>query len=421
MTDDTPIDPSTDAEPPTRRGYLSTSAALLAGGLLAGCANDGNRTERSTDGAASDGTETPTDTPTAEPTATATDAPDSTATETPQGTQSGVETPYSVSIEPVGEVTFDAVPETWVANNGSWADMGIALGLEPPKGVWLTGRYHTDYYDSIPGVSVDKSDMVSLYQDGVSKELFYELDADVHVMDPNFLQNRFKGWEQSDVDEVATEIAPLFGNCIYAQHYPWHSDYRYYTLMEGFEKLAQVFQRTDRYEAFEAVHDDFQSNLAPVVPNQGERPEVAVLWGVGNEPDQFYPYIIGDGTGFKHLRDLEVRDALASTDIKDFHGSRAAIDLETLLKVDPEVLMLRGYEAMSADEFGNTVVSFLEDHQTASALTAVENGDVYRAGGLYQGPITSLVLTERTAKQLYGADAELFDRERVAEIVNGDL
>jgi iron complex transport system substrate-binding protein len=371
----------------TRREYIAGAGALLGGGLLAGCASDTSPS----------GDETSTTT------ATTTTGPD----------------PYSVSMAPVGEVTFESVPDTWVANNGSWADMGVALGLEPPEAVWLTRRYHTRYYDEIPGVSVDKSGMVSLYQDGVSKELFYDLNADVHVMDPNFLMNRFKGWEQADVDDVEERVAPLFGNCIYAQHYPWHADYRYYTLYEAFEKLAEVFQRTDRYEAFAALHDEFQSALAPVVPPQGERPEVAVLWGVGDEPEKFYPYVIGDGTGFKHLTDLGVRDALASTDIKDFHGSRAAIDLETVLQVDPEVLLLRGYEAKSRSEFENTVVSFLEDDQTASALTAVENGDVYRAGGLYQGPITNMVLTERTAGQLYDFEDELFDRQRVADIVNG--
>jgi len=365
----------------TRRAYAKYGGAVLGGGLLAGCAGGAD----------------PASTPESDP-----------------GDES-----YTVTIEPVGEVSFDSVPETWVANNGSWADMAVALGLEPPEAVWLTNRYHTQYYDAVPGVSVDASDMVSLYQDGVSKERFYALDADVHVMDPNFLMNRFQGWEQADVDEIRENVAPLFGNCIYAQHYPWHGDYRYYTLYEGFEKLAQVFQRTDRYQAFEALHDDFESNLAPVVPVPGERPEVAVLWGVGDQPETFYPYVIGNGTGFKHLRDLGVRDALASSDVKDFHGSRAAIDLETLLEVDPETLLLRGYESKSADEFQNTVVDFLRDHDTASQLTAVSNGDVYRAGSLYQGPITNLVLTERTARQLYGFEGELFDRDRVAAIVEG--
>ncbi|MFC4405348.1 ABC transporter substrate-binding protein [Haloarchaeobius iranensis] len=386
----------------TRRRFLGTGAGLAATMGLAGCL----------DGAGTDG-----GTPTEEPTSTA--PPETTAgtTEEPSGTTGS----YSVTMEPVGSVEFESPPETWVANNGSWADMGVALGLEPPKAVWLTGRYHTQYYDRIDGVSVDKSDMVSLYQDGVSKELLYSLDADVHVMDPNFLMNRYSGWDESDVAEIESQIAPLFGNCIYAQHYPWHSDYRYYSLYEAFEKLAQVFQRTDRYEAFEAVHDEFRSNLAPHVPTQGERPEVAVLWGVGEAPEEFYPYIIGEGSGFKHLRDLRVRDALASTGIRDFHGSRAGIDIETLFQVDPEVLMLRGYEAKTESEFRSSVVASLQDHPTASQLTAVQNGDVYRAGGLYQGPITNMVLTERTARQLYGVEEALFDRERVAEIVAGEL
>ncbi|EMA00102.1 hypothetical protein C439_12218 [Haloferax mediterranei ATCC 33500] len=325
-------------------------------------------------------------------------------------------------MEPVGEVSFDQVPETWVANNGSWADMGIALGQEPPKGVWLTSRYHTHYYDDIPGLSVDKSDMVSLSQGGsVSKEVLYKLDGDVHIMDPNFLMNRFKGWEQKDIDEVRENIGPVFGNTVFSTDYPWHEDYRYYTLMEAFEKLAQVFQQQERYEAFEAVHDEFQTNLAPVVPGRSERPSVAVTWASGDAPGKFYPYTISSGTSFKHLRDLKVKDALAKTDVKDFHSSRGAIDYETLLEVDPEVLLIRGQEAKTAEEFQNTVVKHMKNHEVASSLTAVKNDNVYRAGGLYQGPITNLVVTERLAADLYGADAELYDRQRVADIVNGDF
>ncbi|MFC3477697.1 ABC transporter substrate-binding protein [Halobacterium litoreum] len=381
----------------TRRTYLAGGATLL-GGALAGC------TSPATDDETTQTTGAPT-----------TDA------ETAGSGDTDASASYAVSMEPVGAVEFDGVPETWVANNGSWADMGVALGLEPPEALWLTSRYHTQYYDAIDGLSVDKSGMVSLFQDGVSKERFLDLDADIHVMDPNFLMNRFEGWSEKDVAEIEERVAPLFGNCIYAQHYPWHDDYRYYTLMEGFEKLAQVFQRTDRYEAFESIHDDFQSNLAPVVPSAGDRPEVAVVWGIGDQPTEFYPYVIGGGTGFKHLRDLNVRDALAESGVKDFHGTRAAIDVETLLNVDPEVLLLRGYEAKTDAEFRNTVVASLEDHAAASNLTAVQNGDVYRAGGLYQGPITNLVLTERLARDLYGAEETLFDRERVVAAVEGDV
>ncbi|UPW02241.1 ABC transporter substrate-binding protein [Halorussus gelatinilyticus] len=327
---------------------------------------------------------------------------------------------YSVSIEPVGKVTFESVPKTWIANNGSWADMGIALGLDAPKGVWLPSRYHTHYYDEIPGVSVDGSSIQKLWGDGgVGKEQFYALNADVHVADPNFLLNRGK-WDQSDIDEISTQVGPFFGNSIFSRSYPWHN-YRYYTLYEAFGKLSKVFQREARFEAFSTLHDEFQSKLSSVVPSKGERPSAAVVWGSGDNPEKFYPYVIDEGTSFKHLRDLKVEDALANTDVKNFHESRGAIDFETLLKVDPQTLLIRGQEGKTRKQFRNTVVKFMENHSVASELTAVKNGDVYRAGPLYQGPITNLVVTDRLGRTLYGGDERLFDPQRVADIVNGDF
>ena len=374
-------------ETATRRTVLK-GGSLLVGGLLAGCTGGGEES-----------------------------AADPTPTETGTATS---DRSYSVSIAPIGEVTFETVPETWIAGNGSWADMGIALGQAPPRGVWLPGRYHTQYYEEIPGISVDKSDLRKLWGDGgVGNEQFYEINADVHVADPNFLLNRGK-WEQSDIDDITTNVGPFFGNSIFSRSYPWHEDYRYYTLMEAFEKLAAVFQEQERYEAFEAVHESFQADLAPIVPEREQRPSVAVIWGSGDAPEEFYPYVIDDGTSFKHLTDLKVTDALAHTDVKNFFTSRAAIDYETLAEIDPEVLLVRGQEAKSAEQFRNTVVESMAEHTVGSELTAVQNDDVYRGGPLYQGPITNLVVTERLAQALYGVAEELFDRQRVADIVSGD-
>mgnify|MGYP000244712099 CR=1 FL=1 len=402
-----------------RRKFLATTAGLLGVGL-AGCTGSG---DQATDVPDTDApTETLTEASEAPTDANGTPTATGSATSTPSGDDSGGETPYSVSMEPVGEVTFEEAPETWVANNGSWADMGVALGLEPPEGVWLPSRYHTQYYDEIPGVSVDESGMVQLWGDsGVGKEQFYEFEADVHVIDPNFLINRSKGWEQSDIDEISEDVAPFFGNSIFSGGYDWHDDYQYYSLYEAFEKLALAFRRTERYAAFESLHEEFQSNVSDVVPPEGERASVAIFWAGGNEPEEFSPYLVHEGTSFKQWRDLEVRDALANTDVKDFHSSRARVGFETLLEIDPDNILFRGHEAQTREAFRNTVVAYMEDHDLASGLTAVQNGDVYRGGPLYQGPITNLVVTERAAAQVYGVEEELFDRERVAAIVEGEI
>jgi len=382
-----------------RREYIVATGVGLAG-AVAGCSGQ-SEADSGGDGATGDTTES--GTTTAEATATATD--------------SG----YSVSMEPVGEVTFESVPEVWVANNGSWADMGIALGLDAPEGVWLPSRYHTQYYDEIPGVSVDGSSIRELWGDsGVGKEQFYEMDADIHVMDPNFLLSR-GSWERSDIDEIETQIAPFFGNSIFSTGYEWH-DYTYYTLYEAFEKLSQAFQRTDRFDAFQSLHEEFQTSLDDIVPElESERPAVAIMWAGSDEPTSFSPYLIEDGTSFKQWRDLRVRDAFAKTDVRDFHSDRSEVDFETLLDIDPEYLLMRGQENKTRAEFEDTVVRSLEADPTGSELTAVQNGNVYRGSSLYQGPITNLVLTERAASQVYDVDRDLFDRQRVADIVAGDL
>ncbi|WP_247003727.1 ABC transporter substrate-binding protein [Halosolutus gelatinilyticus] len=368
----------------SRRHVLRTSAAIAGVGAVAGCLDDGN--DNGNDDGNGDG-----------------------------GSESGGS--YSVTMEPVGTVEFDAVPETWVANNGTWADMGIALGQEPPKALWLTSRYHTQYYDGIPDLDVSKEGMIDLYDDGVDVEKFYELDADLHVMDPNFMTNRYDTIDESDVEDIE-QIAPIFGNSIFSRGYNWH-DYEYLTLYEAFGKLAEVFQEEERYEAFSTLHDEFQSTLGDVVPSEDERPGVAIVWPMGD--GEFLPYTIDEGTSFKQWNDLGIHDALAEANVENFHDSRGRIDYENLLEIDPEVLLLRGNEDLSAEEFRNTVVAEMENHNVASDLTAVQNGDVYRGGPLHQGPIINLVLTERAAQQVYGVDEELFDRQKVSDIVNGEF
>lgn len=401
-----------------RRDLLRTGGVVAGGSTVAGCLI-GDSDEN--DGGESDETNA-TGHDSNEDTGTVDDADDTSSAErdeTDESTEDDEDAAITVSMPPVGEVAFESIPETWAANNGSWADMGIALGQDPPEAVYLANRYHTQYYDEIPGVRVDPDEIDSLWNNELTIEEFLSLseDVDVFVMDPNFLVQR-GGWSDGDIDLVESTGTPFFGNSSFSRVDDWH-DYEYLSLYEAFEKFSHVFDETERYAAFESLHTEFQSRLDEIVPSVDERPEVAILWPITEA--EFLPYVIDEGTSFKQWRDLGVRDAVAETDAVDSGDSEGSIDYESVLRIDPDVLLLRGNEDKSAEEFRNTVVERIKRHDIGSELTAVQNDAVYRGGPLYQGPISNLVVTERAARQLYDVDTELFDRQRVSDIVNGDF
>ncbi|ADE04812.1 ABC transporter substrate-binding protein [Haloferax volcanii] len=401
---------STGQEGLTRRNYIRYGGTALGAGMLAGCASDSSGSDEATTAA-----ETTTE--------AATETSAETETQTTEADSS-----YSVTMEPMGEVTFDSVPESWAAYDGGYADMAVALGVgDGLTGVGGAGRYYTYVYDELPGVSVDR-EQIEAYPEVRTKEEFYELDNDVHLYDPNMLINWFD-WDQADVDEIAENVAPFVGNLVFRRSDGWH-DYRYYTLYEAFEKVAQVFQREDRYEAFEAFHDEFIAEIQAELPPADERPNVFLTFEGTTEPETFSPYRLNDkGTSKKQWNDLGVTDALSGTDIENLSTTnRGELDYENLLEIDPDVILVRGHERKTPEEFRDTVLAYMEDHPVGGELAAVQNGRVYRGGYLFQGPIHNLFLTERAAKQLYPDvfgdvtdDAELFDRQRVADIVNGEF
>lgn len=335
---------------------------------------------------------------------------------------------YDVEMEPVGEVTFDAVPERWLAYDSGYADMGVALGrADGLAAVGNLERYHTDYYDELDGVEVETDDLTQLLGESaqIDAELFYELDADVHLVDPNWLVDGSAfGLEEGDVDEIHDGVGPVVGNTIFRRTDEWH-DYRYYGMYEAFEKVAEIFQERERYEAFAEFHDEYVARLEAELPAPDDRPAALLTFADGDEPEQFSPYRLTDrGTNKKQFRDLGVEDALADTGISGLSTSdRGTIDYETMLEVDPDAMLIRGHEDKSHDEFADTLLAHMRDHDVASELTAVQEEQVFRGGPVYQGPVQHLFTLERAATELYpdSFEGELFDRDRVGEIVAGNV
>ncbi|GAB3689085.1 ABC transporter substrate-binding protein [Salinarchaeum chitinilyticum] len=398
---------------PTRREYVKIGGAAVGGVLLAGCLS-GNDDGGTDDGQAGDG-----ETGDAEPNGN--DSASDGGTGDGDASESG---PYSVSMEPVGTVEFDEVPETWFPYTGDYADMGVALGqADGLSAIGVKARFGTHHYEELPGVSVDKSGLTELWQGGTGKEIFYELDADVHVIDPNFMINRI-GWDQGDVEEIGDGVGPFFGNTIFSRAYGWHDDYAYYSLYEAFEKLAELFQEQERFEAFRSYHDEVLADVQARLPD--ETPSVAILYPAEVPPDAFYPYLIGDGAQSKHWNDLGVECALTQAGVTDAQAGGGTLDYEGLIEIDPDVIAIRLQGEVTQSYIDEEITSHMQDHDLASQLTAVENDRVVYGGLTYQGPIIHLFQLEQAAKGLYpgefgevGGGEQLFDREEVADVVNG--
>ncbi|OIB58232.1 ABC transporter substrate-binding protein [Natrialba sp. SSL1] len=344
------------------------------------------------------------------------------------GSDGGVD-PYEVCIEPSGCHTFEEVPESFFVIPGTQEDMAMSLGLQPAAHAYPERKPYK-FYDQLPGVDYDPDDVFQ-YGEGESarnydREIFYEIDPDVILADPRMLQN-YSNWSDADMDEIETAVAPFLGSYI---RFDFEGQEPHYTMYELFEKVADLFQRQAQYEAWVELHDEFMERIEDRLPPEDERPTAAVFWrGINADAGEFQPAPISEKRNdVQCFRDLGIKDAFQGMDIA------GDIGYETLLDVDPDYIAALTLSSMTGDEWQREVVDPLEDHSTARRLSAVESGNVVRSSGQFMGPVTHLFSTEALAKQVYpdqfgswpgDSDAipeseQLFDRERVAEIVTGD-
>jgi iron complex transport system substrate-binding protein len=269
-------------------------------------------------------------------------------------------------------------------------------------------------------------------------ELFYELDPDVILCDPNYLHGTGfdSSWDESDTQEIIDNVAPFFGNNI-SRRREFHT-YKLYSLYEAFDCLADLFQERERYEAFRSVHDEMQERIQAKLPPKTERPEVGLV-NFGSKPSEgsFAAMTTeGEGVEMKQYRDLGIQSTFT-----DAHAD-GDLDYETMLEIDPEILIVHGGVRLTDDDgeysasaFHEQFIAPMEADSVGSQLTAVREGNVYPGGYFLQGPIANLFQTELTARLLYpdefGAfdpenfpdvpqDEQLFDRERIANVINGD-
>ena len=394
-----------------RRQILAGSAGLLAS-ALAGCTAGGSADSEST-------------------------TPEKSETETPTGSATEQTTEnasqYTVEIEPNDPYTFEAVPETYGVVSGPFLDMGMALGIHPSATTGLE-RAPLKFYDLL-GLEFDESRITKLAsgaESGFDKENFYAADADVWLIARATL-GRYVSWNESDYEEVEPQPGPFLGTTLrFAPTAAVSNEPNPYTLYEAFEKVATVFQRQQQFQAWQSFHDDLMSTIESGLPPEDERPTVAAIWrGVSPDSGQFRVaplHRLGNNT--KSYVRVGMKDA--------FEGRypEGPIGYEELIDVDPDYIGAVGALTSSThEEFVDTVVEPFENNESGQRLTAVQEGNLIRSGGQYMGPIVDTFSTEAVAKMVYpdqfgewpGAvgdvpeDQQLFDRERLVDIVNGNF
>jgi len=403
-------DDSSGQKAPTRRDYMKYGGAVVGGSLLAGCSGQ------------SDSGSTPTETETDESTATETSTPEDQS--------------YSVTMSPVGTVEFDTVPKKSAVYSNHDADILVSLGQsEKITSLGFPENYSAAYYDELSGVSLDTSSLTRLYNDGVDKEVFYELDSDVHHIDPVWIQG-WSGFDESDIGELASNVAPFFANYHSRTNIAPDSapDYQFYSIWELVDKYAQAYQVPERGAKLKAVRDGMLEDIRAELPPQEERPEVGVVW-YDRKKESFWVYHMNK-PGFQnaHTRPLRANDALTEFDSGPRSGwsDSALIDIEAMLDVDPDVL-LHFSDWQNPDEATEAFFA-LDEHTVGQELTAVQNGRLYAGGDAFQGPIINIFQIEITAKQIYpdlfgeppspgntSKLGDMFDPQRVADITNGNL
>ncbi|MCO8244317.1 ABC transporter substrate-binding protein [Haladaptatus sp. AB643] len=401
---------------PSRRDYLRGGGALVVGGLLAGCSDNGSNSANGQ-----------------------TDTSDTGDTSSTAGeTTSNDGGPYSVSMSPMGNVEFDDVPESAFVIFPQYADMAVALGhgdavnaIYVPE---MSGKTMNTYYDRLDGVSFEWKDLPNALGSSLSEEQLYQLDSDVHFADPAYVSTQ-KNWSKSDVEKVGKNVGPWFGNFYSGTNGEppkgYRDGYQYYGLWDMFGKVADVFQEKERYDAIKGIHDDVISTIKEKLPPKTERPTaVRVTYSDG----KFYTYHLNKpGYWLADTRPLAAKDAFAE---KDWGSLWGTVDYETMLEVDPDVILhLWG---VSPGYYVQDMKKKIQNHPAGGKLSAIENDRFYASGMRYQGPLMNLFQLEMTAKQLYPdqfgewpgyekkkpypeipEDERLFDRTKLADIVTG--
>ncbi|MGC4033511.1 MAG: ABC transporter substrate-binding protein [Tepidisphaeraceae bacterium] len=346
--------------------------------------------------------------------------------------------PYSVEMSPMGRVTFKAVPRRIVTVDANYNDMLVAVRHN--HGLIASGYANNKfdgYYTALPSVDSAFDDKLKYFSTGgggslFDKETLYGLHADVHHIDPVQLSHS-RGWSKADVDEIAANVAPFFANRYSRTNdYKGPEPYEYYDVWGLSSKMGEAYHDAVRIAKLRAVYDEMVAAIQAKLPPVEKRPRVGIVMYSNNG---FLPYSMAKGFDTEQYRAVGAVDAFAgvrnvaySAGGGNTGGTR--LDLEGMISINPDVL-ITPFAILPGMRHNFDALVGLKNDPLAKRLSAFQNDRLYPGGTPLQGPIALLFQAEMAAKQIYPelfgpyrddqkypAAEQLFDRQRVADILN---
>jgi len=355
----------------------------------------------------------------------------------------GADTPYTVTMSPMGEVRFPRPPQRVITGDANYNDMMVALGCGDRV---IAGQqvknFYNGFYAQLPGVKFDAEKIQSLTTGtsgggtgagGFDKELLYTLKANVHHIDPLQMISGGK-WTTADIEEITKNVGPFFANRYSRDNsYSGKEPYEFYTVWELADKVAQVYRRPERVVKLKAISDALVQKIQAKLPPPDKRPLVGLIhYGTG----RITTYSMNRG-GFGQAQYAAVgaRDAFEGKNISsygDAGGRGTALDLEGLIAINPDIIIMPFAFGGTGHTAFEELLKLKED-PLGQRLRALKNDHAYPGGTALQGPVFFIFQIEMAAKQIYpeifGRFREdqnyppeecLFDREAVAKILRGE-
>jgi len=183
----------------------------------------------------------------------------------------------STALEPAGRISLPAPPERIVALDAQYAEILAVLGEERRLvAIGWPAFLTSPWYERVPGWRPRYvSDVDVIFGEGgrLDAERLYDLDADLHLIDPLRL-TQVPGWSEADIATITRRVGPFLGNR-YSRTCappPGVDSYRYYDLWQIAHAVARLLGKTARIDALEDLARVLEADIAARLPPPAQRP-----------------------------------------------------------------------------------------------------------------------------------------------------